>query len=257
VAFLGTTELKTLLSNNKIIDPFDDKRIKDAKDGKPEILNEKNKTIEINPGQFALLLSQEKVTIPKDKIAFISIKVSEKFKGLINVSGFHVDPGFAGQLIFSVYNAGPSKITLKKAEPYFLIWFSELKTELKPEDAYNEKNNSHQNQTGIPTRYIDALKRGELASPNVLLERIDNNDNKLERVIWAAGIIIALCIAICIKVWTDSSKFKEGYEIGVKEKTAIQEIKVAIQQSKIDSVILHRVDSILKLRVKEEDVKPK
>src|SRR5258705_5361765 len=159
MAFLGANELRTLLPT--CIDPnsYNPNRIKqaayelslgdeafrtDAEKGKPEIFDDKNKTIEINPGQFALLLTKEEVTIPDDKLAFISIKAGEKLKGLLNVSGFHVDPGFKGKLLFSVYNAGPSTITLKTGEPYFLIWFSDLKTALKKEDLYNNRDNTHQ-----------------------------------------------------------------------------------------------------------------
>jgi dCTP deaminase len=46
--------------------------------------------------------------------------------GLINVSGFHVDPGFYGKLIYAVYNAGPSEIHLSRGTEMFLIWFADL-----------------------------------------------------------------------------------------------------------------------------------
>ena len=62
--------------------------------------------ITIPPGQFALLLTEETVKVPDQAIAFISMKAKWKFRGLVNVSGFHVDPGFEGRLKFSVYNAG-------------------------------------------------------------------------------------------------------------------------------------------------------
>ena len=60
-----------------------------------------------SPGQFAFLLTDEIVEVPDSAMALISIKAKIKWRGLINVSGFHVDPGFKGRLIFSVYNAGP------------------------------------------------------------------------------------------------------------------------------------------------------
>ncbi len=42
------------------------------------------------------------------------------------MSGFHADPGFKGHLVFSVYNAGSSPISLERGQPYFLIWFAQL-----------------------------------------------------------------------------------------------------------------------------------
>ena len=48
----------------------------------------------IPPGQFAFLLTEEVVSVPPDALAFISIRAKTKFRGLVNVSGFHVDPGY-------------------------------------------------------------------------------------------------------------------------------------------------------------------
>lgn len=80
----------------------------------------------IPPGQFAFLLTEEKVTIPDTALALISIKAKIKWRGLINVSGFHVDPGFRGRLVFSVYNAGPVPVHLRQGQAMFLIWFANL-----------------------------------------------------------------------------------------------------------------------------------
>lgn len=85
----------------------------------------------IPSGQFAFLLTEEIVEVPDDALGFISIKAKIKWRGLINVSGFHVDPGFKGRLIFSVYNAGPVPVHLRQGQPMFLLWLSSL--ELAPE----------------------------------------------------------------------------------------------------------------------------
>src|SRR3954469_7970090 len=49
--------------------------------------------VTIPPGQFGLLTTLETVFVPHNAIAFISIRARIKFRGLVNVSGFHVDPG--------------------------------------------------------------------------------------------------------------------------------------------------------------------
>ncbi len=49
---------------------------------------------QIPPDQFAFILTEEKVTVPASAMAFISMKATYKMQGLINVSGFHVDPGW-------------------------------------------------------------------------------------------------------------------------------------------------------------------
>ena len=80
----------------------------------------------IPPGQFGLLTTCEVVTVPEDTIAFISIRAGIKFRGLVNVSGFHVDPGYKGHLKFAVYNAGSQPVVLDQKQRVFMIWFSEL-----------------------------------------------------------------------------------------------------------------------------------
>jgi dCTP deaminase len=80
----------------------------------------------IPSGQFALLLTEEYVKIPYDAMGFISLKFGVKGPGLINVSGFHVDPGYEGKLIFSVYNAGPKSAHLQRGQDVFLLWLADL-----------------------------------------------------------------------------------------------------------------------------------
>jgi dCTP deaminase len=80
----------------------------------------------VPPGQFGYVLTQEIVRVPTSAIAFISIRARIKWRGLVNVSGFHVDPGFEGRLLFAVYNAGPVPIHLRRGDPTFLIWFADL-----------------------------------------------------------------------------------------------------------------------------------
>jgi dCTP deaminase len=123
--------------------------------------------LNIPSGQFGLLLTEEVVSIPSDAIGFISIRASIKFQGLINVSGFHVDPGFTGRLKFAVYNAGSRDIALERGEQIFLLWLSDLDCDTT--DLYN---GSKQNQRGISADDVRRL-RGDIASPAVLDAKIE------------------------------------------------------------------------------------
>lgn len=80
----------------------------------------------IPAGQFAFLLTEEVLSIPNHVMALINVKSSIKLRGLINVSGFHVDPGYNGKLVISVFNAGPVPIILRAGDPCFLIWLADL-----------------------------------------------------------------------------------------------------------------------------------
>jgi dCTP deaminase len=96
-----------------------------------QTLTERRPHFAIEPGQFAFLLTAEKVTIPFDAIGFISIRATIKFTGLVNISGFHVDPGYSGKLIFAVFNAGPARIHLKKGQRIFPLWLASLDRPIK------------------------------------------------------------------------------------------------------------------------------
>lgn len=109
--------------------------------------------VSIPRGQFALLMTNEYVTMPRDYLGFISIKFGMKAQGLINVSGFHVDPGFEGRILFSVYNAGPSDVLLKHGEPTFIIFFYKLRGLV--DRPYAGKR---QHQECLPTDLVTSLK---------------------------------------------------------------------------------------------------
>ncbi|NGO54526.1 dCTP deaminase domain-containing protein [Allomesorhizobium camelthorni] len=108
---------------------------------------------QIPPGQFAFLLTEETVKVPPTAMAFISMKATFKMKGLINVSGFHVDPGWEGPLVFAVFNAGPAPVHLQRGLPLFLIWYADL-------DHPSEKRKTAPGATTIPPTLISSLTGG-------------------------------------------------------------------------------------------------
>lgn len=125
----------------------------------------------IPPGQFAFLSTEEIVQIPSDAMAFISIKAKIKFRGLVNVSGFHVDPGYSGRLIFSVFNAGPAVIHLRRGQGCFLIWFASL-------DRETEQRKKGSGSQQISAEWITGIA-GELQSFDGLQRKISDVERKL------------------------------------------------------------------------------
>jgi dCTP deaminase len=136
---------------------------------------EERQQISIHPGQFGLLITEEIVHIPTTAIAFISIRASIKFQGLINVSGFHVDPGFTGRLKFAVYNAGSRNITLERGERIFMIWLSDLDRQTL--DPYQGKRGG---QMGIAADDVRQLQ-GDIASPAALKQQLKELETSVEK----------------------------------------------------------------------------
>jgi dCTP deaminase len=121
-------------------------------------------------GQFGFILTEEKVTVPQEAIAFISIRAGYKFRGLVNVSGFHVDPNYEGRLIFSIFNAGPGPVHLSRGEPCFLIWYADLDQPKAVEKKIGFDS--------IPSELTGPIAGG-LQSFAGLLSKINENDKKL------------------------------------------------------------------------------
>ncbi|WP_343486276.1 deoxycytidine triphosphate deaminase [Allomuricauda sp. d1] len=233
MAFLANKELKKELPKI-IVEGYIEQNIKHASyelllgdeiyannDSTKTILNENNSQFELKPGQFALLMTKETLNIPTGFIGFISLKFGFKKRGLVNISGFHVDPGFKGRLKFSVYNAGSKSIILQRGKPYFMIWLSELTSKLSKEEAYGDEN-EHQDQNQITPDDIMTI-HGEIASPNELLYKINSLDSKIELVgsevkskkernWWGIRIIIGILIGIALKVFWDWCQYKNGYQ---------------------------------------------
>jgi dCTP deaminase len=123
--------------------------------------------IVIPPGQFGLLVTKETVRVPSDAMAFLSIKSTTKLQGLVNVSGFHVDPGYNSTLKFAVYNAGPQNIYLDQDQPMFLIWYAAL--DQVTEDLYKPRPGLSKDITAEDVKRI----AGDVASPAHLKEQFD------------------------------------------------------------------------------------
>ena len=154
MAFWSSETLRKRLGPGLIIDPYDrdPKRTEcgvyelalgeevfvTSQESKKKQTLKKGEQLIIPPGQFGVLTTEERVSVPRDSLALISMKFGIKSRGLINVSGFHVDPGFSGQLKFSVYNAGRENVVLQCGQRTFLIWFCKFDEDIKAGDLYTD-----------------------------------------------------------------------------------------------------------------------
>lgn len=149
---------------------------------KPKTRLEVDQDFSIPAGQFGFILTEDFVRVPKNAIAFISMRARYKFKGLVNVSGFHVDPGYEGRLLFSVFNASPRTVQLQRGECCFLIWYADLDTRTEfPATAPTKKDPDPFPKKGfktIPPEHVGPLADG-LQSFASLQSKITENDKKV------------------------------------------------------------------------------
>ncbi|MCG7929934.1 MAG: hypothetical protein N0E44_07780 [Candidatus Thiodiazotropha lotti] len=209
MSYWSTETLITEIPSQGLITPFNEGQIQrcayelmmgpeafiTATDGKLKTLLKEGECIIIPPGQFALLLTEEVVKVPLNAIAFISMRFGVKQKGLINVSGFHVDPGFAGRLKFSVYNAGSREITITRADRIFMIWYSYL------DHATNDGYPDCDDDQNTISSNDQNLMHGEVASPSQLKKEIDGLKHSHDWNKWLLQIIIVLLIGIVVRYY--------------------------------------------------------
>lgn len=97
---------------------FQNGQIKELKDNDPNIV--------IQPGDFIVAGSQERVNMPASIAGRFDLTVSMFCKGLILSNGPQVDPGFKGILFCLLFNTSNEKIELKKGTHYATIEFHKL-----------------------------------------------------------------------------------------------------------------------------------
>jgi|SRR6185312_8462711 len=142
-------------------------------------------SVVIEPGQFALLTTYEIFHMPVDMMAFISMRFRFKAEGLINVSGFQVDPGYQGIFIFAVYNAGPLQVPLRFKDTIFTIIFAKTSQPIK------EKRG--------PINEIDREKYTKLMqTSHISLVALDQRISKLEN--WKKSIYYWIPVTVGIGI---------------------------------------------------------
>ncbi|WP_156419860.1 dCTP deaminase domain-containing protein [Aureimonas sp. N4] len=151
---------------------------------------EKQSVLTLDPGQFAYLITLERLHMPLNSIGLINVRTDLKLEGLINVSGFHADPGYCGKLVFGVFNAGPRAICLSRRDRIFRLWIVDYDgtTEEKVTKGYE----------AIPRSLIQNLV-GSYPSSFLLQQQINDQAQrlaKLEGGRFKSGLTVAILILL-------------------------------------------------------------
>lgn len=154
----------------------------------------KDKFFVLEQGHFAVMITEEIVTIPNDLLGLISVRNRYKSRGLVNISGFHVDPGYSGRIKFSVYNAGGAPIRFEKGSKAFLIWFASF--DQSEENPYV----NHSANKSLTVDDIDKIKT-EVTSLSALNCKLQRVEDYLKIIILPAliallGVVVKLAIFI-------------------------------------------------------------
>jgi dCTP deaminase len=199
--FLGSTEIKENQKRIFIKGTFDEEHVRQSSydlrlgeqayivgERAPRRLDEKRPYLVLTPGQFAILTCHEKLSLPREIMGFITLRNPYKMQGLVNVSGFHVDPTFHEQLVFAVQNVGATDIRLKFKEPTFTIFFAKV--------AGNTDDNVRE---ATPRQGITLQDIAQLGGSTITLGKLKEELDQLRRIVLIYGpVLVAAAVALIV-----------------------------------------------------------
>lgn len=81
----------------------------------------------IHPGEFALAVTHEAVTLPDDMVGWLDGRSSLARLGLmVHVTAHRIDPGWSGQVVLEFYNSGKLPLALRPLMKIGALSFEQL-----------------------------------------------------------------------------------------------------------------------------------
>lgn len=148
-AVLIDEDIKKLATESDLISPFDEHLLRGASYdlrlgkefstvGQHEELGNGSLSCKLEPGQFILLTSHERLKLPKNVVGHAGLISKWAQSGLISLFSPQIDPGFEGLIVVPLFNGGNAPISLRLGEPMFTVEF--LSTTNPIATGWAEKN---------------------------------------------------------------------------------------------------------------------
>lgn len=103
----------------------------------------------LQPGDFVLATTAERVTIPADLCGFLHGRSTLGRLGIaIHVTAGLVDPGYDGDVTLEMCNVGPLTLTLHRGDPIGQLTFEELGTAAMRPYGHPSLQSRYQGQSG-------------------------------------------------------------------------------------------------------------
>jgi dCTP deaminase len=101
----------------------------------------------LNPGEYVLVQTVEKITVPTNMIALIFERQSVKLLGLSVSSASYMNPGYRGHLTIPVVNNSNARIKLTPGVQFCQLGLFELSSE--SEKPYDKQDGKYMDETGV------------------------------------------------------------------------------------------------------------
>lgn len=197
-------------SGEIILDPFEPNGVEPASydirvgnwafvsSSKEKINLSQKGVVVIEPGEFAVLESRERVGLDKQTAGQLGLSSEFARRGLLMLSGPQIDPGFRGILVVRLINLAPRPVALVHEAPFLTVQFFRLNHPVSKPYA-----GRHQDQPGIGAQDIqelaetDGMTLGQVIKTLGALARdVSELKGSVGRLTWLLPLIVAIGMAV-------------------------------------------------------------
>ncbi|WP_387690340.1 dCTP deaminase [Photorhabdus sp. RM71S] len=120
-----------------------------------EIILSDDEVFFLHPGELALAVTLESVTLPDDLVGWLDGRSSLARLGLmVHVTAHRIDPGWHGQIVLEFYNSGKLPLALRPGMVIGALSFEPLSG--SADRPYNRRQDAkYKNQQGVVSSRID------------------------------------------------------------------------------------------------------
>ena len=152
----------------------------------------------LQPGDFAILMTLEEITLGAQYAARFGLRSKYARKGLIATTGPQIDPGFSGRLVVGMTNLTPTPISLPFKDDFLSVEFHKLE-----EPAKNPYTGPYQKKTALGPEEIEAVTEGTgmalsemLTTLRTLTQNVAALTGEVHTLRWAVPIVVTIGIAV-------------------------------------------------------------
>lgn len=119
-----------------------------------EIVLEGDQPFILHPGELALAMTLESITLPSDIVGWLDGRSSLARLGLmVHVTAHRIDPGWSGNIVLEFYNAGKLPLALRAGMPIGALNFEILSS--PAQNPYNKRVDAkYKDQSGADASRI-------------------------------------------------------------------------------------------------------
>lgn len=211
-------------------------------------VDQPKKELALKFGHTVVITTQEQLNLPNSIAALGFPPAHLSSRGLLMTNPGHVDPGYAGQMQFTVINVGKEDITLRAGDPILTLLFFRLNGSARA--GYAERNGLTKPLPGPTQSEVNALSLDFLDVSNradiAVTKAIKNAEFRAK--LWGAAIpvfttiLVALTIGIS-SLWQPLNQLKSDVD-RIEKVLDLKEMKSRLDKFEDLDKLQKRIDTL-------------